>query len=333
MNGETGGVTARHWTSREDGAAECRLCPHRCVLKEGKTGVCMVKKNVGGRLVATAYGHTTAFNMDPIEKKPLYHFYPGTQILSVGPNACNFACRFCQNYHISQQDAPTRYISPRDLALAAREAGSLGVAYTYTEPLMWYEYILDAAREVRALGMKNVLVTNGHLEPGPYDELLPLIDALNVDVKSMDEDFYRKICRGKLAPVLRNVAATAGRAHIEITNLVIPGLNDTDGHFERLADFMAHVDPFMPLHFSRYHPMYKMTNPATPRATLLRAAELASRRLKYVFIGNVGVTEYNDTHCPFCGALLISRAGYEGDPLGVKNGRCLACGEPVRIIS
>ncbi|MBI5178530.1 MAG: AmmeMemoRadiSam system radical SAM enzyme [Nitrospinae bacterium] len=325
-------VEALYWEPREGGAVQCKLCPVRCLLKEGKTGVCMAKKNIGGKLIATAYGLTTAFNYDPIEKKPLYHFHPGATILSLGPNACNMGCQFCQNFQISQQTAPTRRVEPSELVAAANVRNCVGVAYTYTEPLMWYEYVLDAAYAVKRAGLKNVLVSNGYLEPEPFDHILPLIDALNIDIKSMDEEFYRKICKGKLAPVLRNVEHTAGKAHIEITNLVIPGLNDSDDNFERLAKFIAGVDPFMPLHFSRYHPMYKMENPMTPVDTLLRAGEISRQYLKYVFIGNVEVPGYDDTHCPSCNALLIRRQGFSAEVLAVENGHCVKCGTSVKIV-
>jgi pyruvate formate lyase activating enzyme len=294
----------------------------------------MAKKNVGGRLMAVTYGLSTSFNVDPMEKKPLYHFHPGSQILSIGPNACNLGCQFCQNFQISQQAAPTTYLPPADVAKAALKiSGCAGVAYTYTEPLMWYEYILDAAEAVKKAGLKNVLVTNGYLEPEPYDAILPLIDALNVDIKSMDEEFYRKICKGKLAPVLRNVEKTAGRAHIEITNLVIPGLNDKDDNFERLAKYLAGIDPFIPLHFSRYFPMYKMKNPATPPDTLFRAADIAKQWLKYVFVGNIYAGGYDDTHCPECNALLVRRDGYEVNAEGLKDGKCASCGANPRIVT
>jgi pyruvate formate lyase activating enzyme len=326
-------IEARYWEKNESGAIRCLLCPAHCVLKEAKTGICMAKKNIGGRLIAVAYGLTTSFSLDPMEKKPLYHFYPGTDILSVSGNACNLSCSFCQNYMISQQSAPTSYISPAQLASAAVEKENcVGVAYTYTEPLMWYEYILDAAEQVKKAGLKNVLVTNGYLEPEPYDAILPLIDALNVDIKSMDEEFYKKVCKGKLAPILRNVEKTVGKAHIEITNLVIPGLNDTDRNFEELTAFMAGLDPFMPLHFSRYHPMYKMDRPPTPPETLYRAAEIAKRKLKYVFVGNLNAPGYEDTACPFCNSLLIRREGFKADMVGMNGKFCAKCGKDVRII-
>lgn len=326
-------VEAKYWEKGKGGTVQCLLCPVKCRLKEGNTGVCMAKKNVGGRLMAVAYGLSTSFNLDPMEKKPLYHFYPGTQILSVGPNACNIACQFCQNFQISQQAAPTEYIKPSLLAAEAQKIENCaGVAYTYAEPLMWYEYILDAAQEVRKAGLKNVLVTNGYLEPEPFDAILPLIDAFNIDIKSMDEEFYKKVCKGRLAPVLRNVEKTVGKAHIEITNLVIPGLNDRDDNFERLAKFLADIDPFIPLHFSAYFPRHKLSNPPTPPQTLFRAAEIAKQRLKYVFVGNIRADRFENTECPFCNAVLIRREGYETTIVGLNGSLCAACGGNPRIV-
>ncbi len=316
------------------GKVKCLLCPHKCVIAQGKTGICRVKKNVGGKLWAIAYGQTTSFSFDPIEKKPLYHFYPGTSILSIGPNSCNLKCPFCQNYQVSQLDTPTRYFSPQEIARRADVENCCGVSYTYSEPLMWYEYVLDCAKAVRQKGLKNVLVTNGMLEPEPFDEILPYIDGLNIDLKSMDEDFYKKTAKGKLAPVLRNIEKTAkgNLAHLEITNLVIPSLNDTDEDFQKLTDFLAGIDPEIPVHFSRYHPAYKMDYPKTPVETLLRAAEIARGKMKYVYIGNVYAGDYLNTVCPSCGAMLIERESYSGKLLGFSDGRCLECGEKVNII-
>jgi pyruvate formate lyase activating enzyme len=327
-------VEAAYWETRPDGKTLCRLCQFHCLIKADRVGICGVKKNIGGRLIATAYGQTTSFNFDPIEKKPLYHFYPGTSILSVGVNGCNLNCDFCQNYQVSQEDAVTEYISPEQLASAADRHGSIGVAYTYTEPLMWYEYVVDSAKLVRERGLKTVLVTNGLLEKEPFDEILPYIDAMNIDIKSMDEDYYKKVCHGKLAPVLRNVEEAVKKAHVEITNLVVPTLNDSDDNFERLADFIAELDPMIPLHFSSYHPAYKMTIPSTPTETLVRAAEIASRKLKYVFIGNVNLPDWLNSYCPHCDALLVRREGFYGSEIpGVQKGLCLQCGNEVNIIS
>ncbi|MFQ5431345.1 MAG: AmmeMemoRadiSam system radical SAM enzyme [Nitrospinota bacterium] len=327
------GVEAVYWEAGPDGKTLCRLCPFHCQIKEGKVGICGVKKNVGGRLIATAYGRTTSFNYDPIEKKPLYHFYPGTSILSVGVNGCNLDCAFCQNYQVSQKEAFTQFISPRELADAAGRDGSIGVAYTYTEPLMWYEYIIDSAKLVKERGLKTVLVTNALLEEEPFDDILPYIDAMNIDVKSMDEDYYKKICHGKLAPVLRNVEAAAKSCHVEITNLVVPTLNDSDDHFDRLASFIAELNPEIPLHFSRYHPAYKMTIPPTPADTLVRAAEIAAKKLNYVFIGNINIPQWVNSYCPHCRALLIQREGfYSARVVDVENGSCRKCGNKVEMV-
>ncbi len=330
---ENAGTNASFWETGES-SVTCRLCPWNCKISEGKIGVCRVKKNVGGKLIATAYGQTTSFNLDPIEKKPLSHFYPGSSILSVGPNACNFDCAFCQNYQVSQIDAATRFVSPEQLAKSAKEAGDdcIGVAYTYSEPLMWYEYIIDAAEKVKDKGLKNVLVTNGYLNEKPFREILPLIDALNIDLKSMDESFYKKICKGKLEPVLRNIEIAAKSSHIEITNLVIPTLNDSDENFEKLAEFIADIDPFIPLHLSRYHADYKMDIGPTPPETLLRAKTIADEKLKYVFIGNINIPKMADSLCPFCKTVLIS-GRYGSKVYRLKDGSCLECGNKVHIIT
>jgi pyruvate formate lyase activating enzyme len=341
VNTQAGLKEALYWSKGDNNSAKCRLCPLHCRVREGKSGACRVKKNIGGKLYATAYGLTTSLNIDPIEKKPLYHFHPGTSILSIGPNACNLRCGFCQNFGVSQENAPVSYLSPEEAAaLALKTPNCVGVAYTYSEPLMWFEYLLDATEHVRRAGLKNVLVTNGHLEEEPFNEILPLIDAMNIDIKSMDESFYKKTCKGSLEPVLRNVESAAGKTHVEITNLVIPGLNDSDDNFGRLAAFLADIDPHIPLHFSRYHPAYKMDRPATPVETLLRARDIAGRRLKHVYVGNVLLPGGNDTLCPSCSERVVERdymglrfggAGHES--VKVKDGKCLKCGGIVNIVS
>lgn len=341
VNDQAGLKEALYWRAGENNVAECRLCPLHCRVREGKVGACRVKKNIGGKLYATAYGLTTSLNYDPIEKKPLYHFYPGTSILSIGPNACNLKCAFCQNYHVSQETANTSYLPPEKAATLALETPNcVGVAYTYSEPFMWFEYLLDACREVRRAGLTNVVVTNGYLEEEPFNEILPLIDAMNIDIKSMEEPFYKKRCKGAVAPILKNVASAAGKTHIEITNLVIPGLNDSDDNFKKLSSFLAGIDPHIPLHFSRYHPAYKMDIPATPVETLLRAREIANKKLKHVYLGNVLLPGDNDTLCPSCSEVLVERDhmglrfGAEGHKtVKVEDGACLKCGGIVNIVS
>jgi pyruvate formate lyase activating enzyme len=326
------GHIAAHWSARDEGRVQCLLCPFECLLGDGKTGICGGKRNIGGSLIAVNYALTTSINLDPIEKKPLYHFHPGSRILSIGPNGCNLGCQFCQNYTISQKDAPTRRLSPEEAVIMAKQVGSIGLAYTYAEPLIWFEYVMDASRAAREAGLKNVLVTNGFINPGPLEELLQMTDAMNIDIKSMDPEFYKKICHGKLEPVLETVRRSAGKTHVEITNLIIPGFNDSDEMFEALTDFIAEINPDIPLHFSRYHPDFKFTAPATPYETLLRAVEIARKKLRFVYTGNVSQEKYNQTVCPGCGKLVIERRGFSVMSMAVKNGKCEYCGAGVNVV-
>ncbi|MBI4665003.1 MAG: AmmeMemoRadiSam system radical SAM enzyme [Nitrospinae bacterium] len=332
MKPPPGARPALYWEPMDKGRVRCRLCPFNCVLSECKTGICAGKTNVGGILYAVNYAFTTSINLDPMEKKPLYHFYPGSSILSIGPNGCNMACDFCQNYYISQQSAPTERLMPEEAAALAVSYGSVGLAYTYAEPLIWYEYVLDTSKEVRKAGLKNVLVTNGMINPEPMMELLPYTDAMNIDIKSMDPAFYRKVCHGMLEPVLETVKLTFARTHVEITNLVIPGFNDSDEMFHQLTDFLADLSPYIPLHFSRYHPDYKLHAPPTPLDTLLRAARIASEKLKYVYIGNVHTDTHNQTKCPFCGKIVIERGGFSVYRVSLTKGKCNFCGGDTGVI-
>lgn len=332
MKTEMGEHIAAHWVARDKGRVQCLLCPFECILSDGKTGICGGKRNVDGSLIAVNYALTTSINLDPIEKKPLYHFYPGSNILSIGPNGCNFGCQFCQNYAISQKDAPTRRLTPQEAVSMAKQVESVGLAYTYAEPLIWFEYVMDASITARKAGLKNVLVTNGFINPDPLEEILPLTDAMNIDIKSMDPEFYTKICHGKLAPVLETVRRSTMKTHVEITNLIIPGFNDSDEMFEKLTDFIAELNPEMPLHFSRYHPDYKFSAPATPYETLLRAVEIARKKLKFVYTGNVIQEKYNQTICPGCGETVIKRLGFSVISIAVKNGKCERCGCGVNVV-
>ncbi|MCK5595691.1 AmmeMemoRadiSam system radical SAM enzyme, partial [bacterium] len=223
-------------------------------------------------------------------KKPLYHFYPGKLILSLGTIGCNFACPFCQNWQISQdRNVPTQYMPPSEAVEKALERNSIGIAYTYSEPMIWYEYVMDTAKLAKKKGLKNVLVTNGYINEDPLKELLPLIDAMNIDLKAFDEKFYREICKGDLETVLKTIKISSASCHIEITNLVIPGLNDTIEHFENLVNWIAeNTGANTPLHFSRYFPQYKMkTSSVTPIETLEQAYKIAKEKLKSVYLGNI----------------------------------------------
>lgn len=268
---------------------ECLLCPHDCHIQEGKSGICAVRVNKGGKLYTLNYGRISSLALDPIEKKPLYHFHPGHFILSAGTVGCNFSCPFCQNWSISKTiDARTEFLSPQELVAKAKEVKSFGIAYTYNEPFIWYEYVFKAAQAAKKAGLDNVLVTNGFVNQKPFEEILPLIDAMNIDLKSIRDDFYRKVCGGRLSPVLKTIAAAKQSCHVELTNLIIPTLNDSDEDLIDLVDWIyENIGDEVPLHFSRYFPCYKMTIPATPKETLQKAEKIARKKLKHVYLGNV----------------------------------------------
>ncbi|MCX7970677.1 MAG: AmmeMemoRadiSam system radical SAM enzyme [Negativicutes bacterium] len=271
--------------------AHCQLCPHRCAIAVGQSGRCRARYNDGQGLVATTYGQFCSIALDPIEKKPLRHFHPGSTILSVGGRGCNLHCQFCQNWQIAHGDPDCQYIPPAGLVALAdrwRDRGNIGVAFTYNEPLIAWEYIADTAPLLREAGLHTVLVSNGYLLPEPWQQLLPWIDAANIDVKAFNEQFYRRYCHGGLAEVVQTVeaAAAARHCHLEVTCLIIPGLNDSRQDMEKLADWLAGLDPGIPLHISRYFPRYRLDIALTPRQTLEEMAAVAGRYLTRVYIGN-----------------------------------------------
>ncbi len=328
---------ARFYRTRDDGRVECHLCPDRCIIAEGKRGACRVRKNVGGRLIAENYGKVSAAHVDPIEKKPLYHYYPGRPILSLGTAGCNLHCLFCQNWEISQSSVEE--LSLQDLPpgaavqAALRIEGNIGIAYTYNEPLIWYEYVEETARLAAREGLKNVLVTNGYILHEPLEELLPLIDAFSVDLKGFRDEFYRKYTRSSLQPVL-DTLRTVRRAgkHLEITNLVVTGLNDDEESFREMITWIAEeLGRETILHISRYFPAWKMKNDPTPLETLRRFFTLAREKLDHVFLGNVPPSEGGqDTLCPSCGHVVIQRSGYATHITGLdRSGRCTNCGHRV----
>lgn len=327
--------TAEHWVDRGSGSVECRLCPHHCRLGEGRTGCCRVRTVRGGRLVADGYGIISSAHVDPVEKKPLYHFHPGEPIFSMGGWGCNLGCVFCQNWTISQQGAGQgpRH-APGEMIDVARREGCRMIAYTYNEPLVGFEFVRDCSVLARQAGMKNVLVTNGYIDEAPAAELLPVIDALNVDIKSMDDAFYRKQCKGELQPVLRFcVQAVKAGCHVEITNLIIPTLNDTDEQVARLATWIREsLGQGVPLHLSAYHPDYRAQWDPTPASTLMRAWEVSRRDLTYVYVGNVMTRQGQDTRCPGCGHELIRRRGYAVTLTGLDDGKCARCGRPADLV-
>jgi len=324
---------AKYWKKLSDGRIACELCPQACVIPEGGHGVCLGRSNRDGVLKAENFGQTVSAAMDPIEKKPLYHVCPGRSVLSIACNGCNLRCDFCQNSSISQMKAQTTPLPPAELVKLALESSSFGVAYTYTEPLVWFEYLLQAGALVRESGLKNILVTNGVLNEAPLRELLPLIDAMNIDLKSMKESFYRDHCHSAGAEaVKRTIRLAAEACFVEVTNLIIPGLNDSDDDLRELTAFVADVNPSIPLHFSRYFPTYKMEIPATPVSTLVRAKEIAQERLQYVYLGNVQIEDDANTYCPDDGHLLVRRTGYSAEVVGIENGCCTGCGRPTDFL-
>ncbi len=314
----------------------CRLCPKLCNIREGKTGFCRVRKNEGGTLYSLNFGHCAALAVDPVEKKPLYHFYPGHSILSLGASGCNLHCGFCQNWNIAHSDPGTRPLSPGQAAdLAAKYAAGgkcAGVAYTYSEPFMWYEFVYETSQKVREKGLKNVLVTNGYVNPEPLEEILPYIDAMNIDVKAFTDRFYKDNCAGRLAPVMRTVELSVPLCHVEITTLLVNGLNDSEQEIRKLVDWVAGLDPSLPLHISRYFPNYKMDREATPLSTMKKALEIAKEKLNYVYIGNAPELDSANTVCPHCGELLVKRTGYYVNIEALQGDRCTACGKQINLV-
>lgn len=328
---------AFYYEKKEQNLTACRLCPKMCTIREGKSGFCRVRQNHGGTLYATNYGKVTSYGLDPIEKKPLYHFYPGSFILSFGTVGCNLRCGFCQNWTIAHGDPDAADLTPEqavEMAQKQLDRGypNVGIAYTYSEPFMWYEFVWDTARLARKAGLKNVLVTNGYVNETPLREILPYIDAMNIDVKGFTDDYYRKNCVGRLEPVLRTVEIAHRECHVELTTLLVTGLNDSEEEIGRLVDWVASLDREIPLHFSRYFPNFEMDLPPTPLKTLKRARDIAREKLSYVYIGNAPQLDAGDTYCPECGEELIDRAGYSVRTAGLDGNKCGRCGREIRIV-
>ena len=324
-------MNPRFFEAADNDKVQCRLCPHNCLIAPGRFGVCRVRSNRAGTLELPFYGRLSAVAVDPIEKKPLYHFYPGSSILSIGFVGCSFHCPFCQNHHIAHDTSyPTEYVSPVQLVELCEQRGSFAVAYTYSEPIVHLEYVLDTAVLARERGLKNVLVSNGYINPGPAEQLLELMDAANIDFKSWNDDFYRKEIGGGVEEVKRFLRQAHGRTSLEVTTLVIPTKNDSPEEIEAIARFLASLSPDIPYHLSAYYPQYRYTIPPTPPSTLHELAETAREHLHYVYLGNVGVEE-TSTSCAGCGSLLVRRRGYSVSIKGIEDGRCRKCGAPSPI--
>ncbi|MBN1911452.1 MAG: AmmeMemoRadiSam system radical SAM enzyme, partial [Pirellulales bacterium] len=329
--------TAGWWHEDASGRVVCDVCPRGCVLGPDDRGFCFVRQNRAGRMVSTTYGRSTGFCIDPIEKKPLHHFFPGTAVLSFGTAGCNLGCKFCQNWTSSKSREVDRFCqeaTPEAVAQAARQLGCKSVAFTYNDPIVWVEYAIDTARACREAGIQTVAVTSGYMSPAARKAFYSWIDAANVDLKAMDDEFYHKLCAGRLEPVLDTLRWLVHETDVwvEITNLVIPRENDSLEAIRRLCDWVAEeLSPDVPLHFSAFHPDFRMTDrERTPLETLITAHDLArAAGLKYVYTGNVPDPSHQTTYCPGCGEVLIQRDGYELGVYALKENRCGHCGVEV----
>ncbi len=309
---------------------KCMLCPKGCELEDGQTGDCRVRKNIGGTIECTTYGHPCSLSLDPVEKKPLYHFLPGSTILSIGMDGCNLHCKQCQNWQISQCNTySTMDIQPNELPDLVAKKGCSSIAYTYTEPLVSYEYVLDCCTKTFEAGFRNVLVTAAFINPDPLRKICNYVDAANVDLKSFSDAFYRDICDGRLKPVLNalKVMKECG-VMIEITNLLIPTLNDTEDETKALCDWVVeNLGVDTPLHFSRFYPQNLLTHlPPTPSETIVHARDISKKSgLRYIYVGNMEHKEGECTWCPNCGKAVISRKGYRVEENCLVEGACPDC--------
>jgi len=335
MNTHLSAVPTRYWRRLDDGRVQCDVCPRRCRLHEGQRGLCFVRGRDRDGIELYTYGRSSGFCVDPIEKKPLNHFLPGTAVLSFGTAGCNLACKFCQNWDMSksrEMDTLADAASPVELAVTARRLGCASVAFTYNDPTVFMEYAIDVAQACHESGVRTVAVTAGYICPEPRAEFFAAMDAANVDLKAFTERFYRHVCGAELAPVLETLEYLRHETGVwlEITTLLIPGENDSDAELDAMTRWIVErLGPDVPLHFSAFHPDWKMTDrPPTPPATLTRARTLAMRNgLRYVYTGNVHDRAGGSTWCHGCGALLIERDWYELGRWGLgPHGDCLACG-------
>ncbi len=330
-------VSTRDWTSMPDGRIRCDVCPRECKLHEGQRGLCFVRAAQGGEIRLTTWGRSSGFCVDPIEKKPLNHFLPGTPVLSFGTAGCNLSCQFCQNHSISKSRevaALADQARPETIAAAALELGCRSVAFTYNDPVIFYEYAIDVAEACHAVGIKTVAVTAGYINPGPRAELFRHLDAANVDLKAFTEDFYFQLTRSRLQPVLETLEYLRHETKVwfEITTLLIPGENDSPQEVERLSRWVVdRLGPDVPLHFSAFHPDFRMMDkPPTPHATLAMARRVAMEQgVRYAYVGNVNDLGRQSTYCHQCGERLIERDWYVLGRWGLDRGGCCAsCGAP-----
>ncbi|MFQ6105750.1 MAG: AmmeMemoRadiSam system radical SAM enzyme [Candidatus Hydrothermarchaeaceae archaeon] len=320
-----------------NGKIKCGLCARQCLILEGKTGFCRVRKNREGKLYSLNYALASSVAPDPIEKKPLFHFYPGTLVFSLGTIGCNFRCPHCQNYSISQASIEegkhlTEY-SPEKAVALAKAYSCRGIAWTYNEPTIWFEYTYDSAKLAKKAGLYTVYVTNGYITREGIDKIAPYLDAMNIDVKGFTDNFYRKFCSAKLQPVLDTVERAVEKGiHVELTYLMIPGKNTEPKEVGSFVDWVEAIDVNIPVHFTRFHPDYKMLDvPATPLSDLENAREIGLEELRYVYTGNIPGHEGENTYCYNCGEMLIERQGFRVGSINFEN-KCPKCGKPVHVV-
>ncbi|CAD7838237.1 MAG: COG1180: Radical SAM, Pyruvate-formate lyase-activating enzyme like [Olavius algarvensis Delta 4 endosymbiont] len=326
------------WESCAESKVRCQLCSHRCIVKPGKRGLCGVRENQDGALHTLVYGKLIAQNIDPIEKKPLFHLYPGSRSYSVATVGCNFKCEFCQNADIAQMPADRaglimgKDVTPAEIVAAARAADCRTIAYTYTEPTVYFELAYETARLAKESGISNVFVTNGYMTAEAFDLIAPYLDAANVDLKAFTDDFYKHYCGARLKPVKETlVRMKQGGVMVEVTTLIIPGLNDDRALLAELAGFLVHeLGPDTPWHISRFHPTYRLTDRGvTPEKTLIEARRIGlDAGLHHVYIGNVPGSNGESTSCPGCERVVIERVGYQIRGYHLEEGRCAFCGTP-----
>jgi pyruvate formate lyase activating enzyme len=325
-----------YFTSLDRGEIQCELCPHRCRVAKGKRGLCRVRENRDGKYYSLVYGNPCAVHLDPIEKKPFSHVLPGTTSFSLATAGCNFQCKFCQNWEISQASPEDVYgydVPPELIVSRAKEIGARSVAYTYVEPMIFYEYMSDISLLVKKAGLLNVTHSNGFINPAPLKNLCKVLDAANIDLKGFTEDFYRELCGGELSPVLETLKTLKKeKVHLEITTLIIPTKNDEMSVIKEMCLWIKkELGEDTPIHFSRFYPLYKLkTLPPTPVSTLDKAREVAlSAGLEYVYVGNIPGHAGENTFCPKCKKMVIQRTGYMVGEIHLKDGKCRYCGKPI----
>lgn len=324
------------YKKNDDGTVQCRLCAHNCTLKDSQSGVCRVRKNIKGELFSLNYDRIAAVHNDPIEKKPLYHFLPGSSSYSIATMGCNFKCRFCQNHSLSMvEDEHAIYgekTAPEKIVAAALKYGSKSISYTYSEPTVFFELMIETARLAKEKNLKNVMVTNGFMSREALEMMAPYLDAANVDLKAFSENFYKKYSGARLAPVLDTIKGMKEKGTwIELTTLLIPDLNTDQEEIEKLISFIAELDPQIPWHVSRFFPNYRLLDkPITDTKMIFSALETARQMgLKYLYGGNIASDKWSNTYCPSCGALLVERSGYYTTLPGISAGECTQCREKI----